>query len=337
MLLQPQRGLRAPASPPVLVDVPSPSQPTPPPVSPADRKVRLINLGAVLVPFAGLIVAIILAWGVALDWVQLSIFGAMSLATAAGITVGYHRLATHSSFQTPALVRFILAALGSMAVQGPVIEWAGTHRRHHQHSDGEGDPHSPNVHGDGTWRTGIRATLAGVYHAHMGWLFAGHPKGLGRYTKDLRADPVLRAVNRQFPLWVLAGLLLPALVGGLVTLSFTGALLGLLWGGLVRIFVVHHVTWSVNSVCHLWGTSPFRAHDHSRNNAVVGILAFGEGWHNNHHAFPTSARHGLRWWELDLSYLLIRTLGVLGLARRIRTPSRDQIRSKRLRRGESPA
>jgi stearoyl-CoA desaturase (Delta-9 desaturase) len=148
---------------------------------------------------------------------------------------------------------------------------------------------------------------------------------------------VLAAADRQFVLWVLAGLALPALLGGLITSSFSGALLGFLWGGLVRVLVVHHITWSVNSICHLWGSGPFETHDHSRNNAIVGVLAMGEGWHNNHHAFPTSARHGLRWWELDLSYLLIRAMALVGLAREIRLPPRDRIEAKLRRRAVKPS
>jgi len=307
--------------------------------SPADRKVRIINLAAVLIPFAGLIALILLSWGVAFDWVQLGIFVLMSTATALGVTVGYHRLATHKSFQTPAPIRYILAALGSAAVEGPVIEWAGTHRKHHQHSDDTGDPHSPNAHGGGSWGTGFRATMRGFFHAHVGWLFAGRAKGLARYTKDLWADPVLAAVNRQFVLWVAAGLIVPAVLGGLLTMSWMGALLGFLWGGLVRVLVVHHITWSVNSVCHLWGTRPFACGDHSRNNVIVGVLAFGEGWHNNHHAFPTSARHGLRWWELDLSYMFIKGLSLVGLAREIRLPPKERIQAKLRKRaadGQAP-
>jgi stearoyl-CoA desaturase (Delta-9 desaturase) len=299
----------------------------------AHLKVRVINLAAVLIPVAGLIAAIVLSWGVAFDWVQLAIFGGMTIATALGITVGYHRLATHKSFRTPAPIRYLLAALGSAAVQGPVIEWAGTHRKHHQHSDHDDDPHSPNAHGGGSWGKGIKATLRGFFHAHMGWLFSAHSKGLAKYTKDLWADPVLSAVNRQFVLWVVIGLIFPAVLGGLITMSFMGALLGFLWGGLVRILVVHHITWSVNSVCHLWGTRPFACGDHSRNNAIVGVLAFGEGWHNNHHAFPTSARHGLRWWEIDLSYMFIKGLSLVGLAKEIRLPPKERIMAKLRKRG----
>jgi stearoyl-CoA desaturase (delta-9 desaturase) len=298
-------------------------------VSPVERRLRIVNLCAVVIPVVALGAAVWLAWGGAFDWTQCSILVAMTYLTALGITVGYHRLFTHRSFQAGAAVRYALAALGSMAVQGAVIEWAGAHRRHHRHSDGEEDPHSPHVHGASSWGSGIVGTVRGFWHAHVGWLFRERLRGMGRYTKDLRADPVVRAVNRQFYWWALAGLAIPAVLGGVLTLSIKGALLGLLWGGLVRILFVHHITWSVNSVCHLWGTRPFRSGDHSRNNAIVGILALGEGWHNNHHAFPASARHGLRWWQVDLSYVVIVGMSWLGLARAIRVPPAERIEQKR--------
>src|SRR5262245_11736161 len=305
------------------------SRPQPDIVSPADRKLRLINLGAVLLPLAGLAAAIYLAWGSAFDWTQCIISLSMSCATAFGIRIGYHRLVTHKSFETPGPVRYVLAAMGSMAVQGPVIEWAGAHRQHHQHSDHERDPHSPHMHEGGSWGTGILATLRGFYHSHLGWLFHGRPKGLGKYTRDLWADPVLVAANRHFVAWVVIGLVMPALLGGLITMSWTGALLGFLWGGLVRVLVNHHITWSVNSVCHLWGTQPFRCEDHSRNNVIVAVLAMGEGWHNNHHAFPTSARHGLRWWQVDVSYWVIRAMALVGLAWNVRLPAPERVEAKR--------
>jgi stearoyl-CoA desaturase (delta-9 desaturase) len=197
------------------------------------------------------------------------------------------------------------------------------HRRHHQHSDGTDDPHSPNHHGEG-----LRGLLAGWWHAHVGWMFYKDPEDLSRYVGDLQADPVVRRVSSTWTLWSAAGLLLPAVLGGLITWSWTGALLGFIWGGLTRVFLVHHVTWSINSVCHLWGTRPFRSHDESRNNAIFGVLALGEGWHNNHHAFPTSARHGLRWWEFDASYLLIRGLELIGLAWKVKVPSAEALDRK---------
>jgi len=301
------------------------------PMSPSrvDRRLRIINLGAVVIPFLGLFAAIALTWGTAIDWVQLGILIGMVHATSIGITIGYHRLFTHKSFQANAMVRFVLAVLGSMALQGAVIEWVGAHRLHHQHSDEHEDPHSPFNYAGGSWGTGILGTLRGFYHAHVGWLFEPRLKGIEKYTKDLSADPVVRAVNSQFLLWAFVGLALPAALGGLLTMSLRGALLGFLWGGLVRILVVHHVTWSVNSVCHLWGSRPFDCGDESRNNPIVGILALGEGWHNNHHAFPASARHGLSWWQLDISYIYIRAMALLGLARNIRLPDRQRVAAKR--------
>jgi len=301
-------------------------------LTPADRKLRLINLLAVVIPVAGLIAAIAFSWGTAMNWTVLVVSVVVGLISSFGITVGYHRLCTHKSFETPAFMRYLFAAAGSMAVQGPVIHWCGEHRRHHQHSDTEGDPHSPHMHDNGSWGDGLRATIRGAYHAHVGWLLGGRSRGrrgVGRYTRDLREDRAIAAADRHFVWWVLFGLLAPALICGLLTMSWFGALLGFLWGGLVRILFVHHITWSVNSVCHLWGAQPFNTHDESRNNAIVGILALGEGWHNNHHAFPTSARHGLRWWQPDVSYVLIRVLALVGLAKRIRVPSRDRIRSKK--------
>jgi stearoyl-CoA desaturase (delta-9 desaturase) len=293
------------------------------------RRLLIINLAAVIIPFIGLGVAIGLLWGVAFDWSYLIILLAMYTVSALGITVGYHRLCTHKSFQTYPVVRYLFAAAGSMAVQGPVIRWCAEHRKHHQHSDTEEDPHSPHMGLHGSWGTGVLATLRGAYHAHFGWLFAPRSRGLGKYMRDLNADPALKAADRQFLWWVLAGLIIPAIAGGLASMSWIGLLLGFLWGGLVRIFLVHHITWSVNSICHLWGTTPFRSHDESRNNALVGLLAIGEGWHNNHHAFPTSARHGLRWWELDASYMVIRLMRLVGLAKEVRVPDPARVASMR--------
>lgn len=301
--------------------------------SAADRKLALINLGAVLIPLLGLAGAIVLLWGVRwFHWWYPLIMGVMALVSAAGITVGYHRMCTHKSFRTGAVLRYVFSAAGSMAVQGPVIQWCAEHRKHHQHSDKEHDPHSPHMSERGSWGEGLWATLRGAFHAHMGWLFAGHSKGLGKYSTDLKADRALVLANGHFVAWVIFGLLFPAALAGLLTMSWAGVLLGFLWGGLVRVLLVHHITWSVNSVCHLWGTRPFESHDESRNNVLVGLLAMGEGWHNNHHAFPTSARHGLRWWEVDLSYMLIRVMAVLRLARDVHVPDRERIASKLRRR-----
>jgi stearoyl-CoA desaturase (delta-9 desaturase) len=286
--------------------------------------IRIVNLLAVIIPLMGLGAAMVLSWGSGFTWLMLILLACMYFPTGFGVTVGYHRLFTHRAFETQPAVKAILGILGSMAVEGPLLKWAAAHRRHHQHSDEPGDPHSPHLHGEG-----LRGLFLGLWHAHVGWLFAPDARGLARYVGDLRKDRLLRRISVLFPLWVLLGLLLPTLAGGLLTLSWKGALLGFLWGGLARIFLVHHTTWSINSVCHLWGSRPFRSDDHSRNNVVFGVLAMGEGWHNNHHAFPTSARHGLRWWEIDVSYWLICVMARLGLAWDVKVPTREAILAKR--------
>jgi stearoyl-CoA desaturase (delta-9 desaturase) len=270
---------------------------------------RVVNLIAVVLPFLGLIAAAVFLWGSGFSWIPLGLLLGMYVLTALGITVGYHRLFTHRSFRTNTATELILSVLGSMAVQGPLLQWVASHRRHHQKSDKPGDPHSPHLHG-----RGIGGVLRGLWHAHVGWLFEAKLPQLSTCVPDLLKKRVVRTVSRLFPLWVGLGLVLPALLGGLLTASWTGAWLGFIWGGLVRIFFVHHVTWSVNSVCHFWGAQPFPHGDHSKNNFLFGLLAMGEGWHNNHHAFPTSARHGLQWWQIDLSYFVIRVLKLLGLA-----------------------
>lgn len=280
------------------------------------RGMQLATLAAVIVPFLGLIVAGYLSWGRGFHRVELGLLAGLYVLTGLGITVGFHRLFTHRSFETRRPIEVLLAIFGSMAVQGTLLEWVARHRRHHQHSDRPDDPHSPHQHGGG-----MLGLLRGAWHAHIGWAFARNRPNLSHYVKDLQQDSLLRLVSALFPVWVVLGLLIPAAAGGLLTGSWTGAWTGLLWGGLVRICLVHHVTWSINSVCHLWGTRPYPVADQSRNNLVFGVLALGEGWHNNHHTFPTSARHGLRWWQVDLSYYVIRTLALTGLAWNVRLPA----------------
>ena len=276
-------------------------------------RVRLLNLTAVILPFLGTVAVVISLWGRGFHWVDCGLLLGMSALTAVGITVGYHRLFTHRAFETNRIVQFFLAVLGSMAVEGPLLKWVAVHRRHHQYSDTHDDPHSPHEQGDGVF--GI---MRGLWHAHVGWFFQPDPPDLPHYVKDLNQSGVLRTASSLFPLWVILGVLIPAALGGLLTGTWIGALTGLLWGGLARIFLVHHVTWSINSICHLWGSQPYRTGDDSRNNFIFGVLGFGEGWHNNHHAFPTSARFGLRWWQIDLGYWFICALALLGLATRVR-------------------
>jgi stearoyl-CoA desaturase (delta-9 desaturase) len=284
--------------------------------------VRIGTLAAVLLPPTGVVTAVVLLWGWGFSWVPLGLLLGMGLLTGLGITVGYHRLFTHRSFETYGWVKFVLAAVGSMAVQGSVLQWVAYHRRHHQHSDTPDDPHTPHHAG-----RGVLGLVRGFWYAHVGWVFTPDPAGLDGYVRDLRQSPTVRAADTLFPLWVVLGLVIPAAIGGVLTGSWAGAILGLLWGGLVRVFVVHHVTWSVNSVCHLWGARPYPDRDHSRNNTLFGVLALGEGWHNNHHAFPTSARHGLRWWQIDVSYYVIRLFALTGLAWKVRLPAADAVLS----------
>lgn len=293
------------------------------PVERLPLRYRVGSFLAIVVPFLGLIAAVALLWGTGFGWVHLGLLVGGYTLTGLGITVGYHRLFTHRSFETNRVVTAVLGILGSMAVEGSVVNWVANHRRHHQHSDREGDPHSPNLRAPGFF-----AWARGFYHAHIGWFFQPVPKDNSKYVPDLEADPLVRWISKLFPLWIALGILVPGAIALAITGSWMAALLGVLWGGLARVFLVHHVTWSINSACHLWGARPFKSHDHSRNNLVFGILAMGEGWHNNHHAFPTSARHGLRWWQFDLSYLVILALSGLGLARNVRVPSAERVAAK---------
>jgi stearoyl-CoA desaturase (Delta-9 desaturase) len=273
---------------------------------------RLANLVVTVAPLALLGFAIFLAWGNALHWPDLLVMAITYVLTGVGITVGYHRLFTHRSFKTSGLLRALFAVLGSAAVEGPVIEWVSSHRKHHRFSDAPGDPHSPHVdHG-----VGLRGALRGLFHAHVGWMFRGVDRANPeRYAKDLLADPVLRAVDRTFLLWVLVGLVLfPFGLGIAITGSVVGGLTGMLWGGAVRILFLHHATFSINSLCHFFGRRRFRTGDESRNLAWLALPTFGEAWHNNHHAFPTSAHHGLTRWQLDPGGWIIDALERLGLA-----------------------
>jgi stearoyl-CoA desaturase (Delta-9 desaturase) len=275
------------------------------------RAGKLVNLGAVVVPFLATLAAIALLWNRVVSWHDLALLAGLYFVTALGITVGFHRMLTHRSFRTHKATEYAFATLGSMAVQGSVIAWVADHRKHHAHTDVEGDPHSPHVgHGDG-----VGGVLRGLWHAHTGWLLSEHGRADWRkYAPDLYEDPGMRLINRQFVPLVLLGLALPALLGYLITGTLAGAATGLLWGGLVRVFFVHHVTWSVNSICHFMGTRRFDVDDRSTNVFWLALPSLGESWHHNHHAFPRSAVHGLRRWELDPSALVIRTMERLGLA-----------------------
>jgi stearoyl-CoA desaturase (delta-9 desaturase) len=262
------------------------------------------------VPVLALGLVVWQVWGDFLRWSDVVVFAIMYMATGLGITVGFHRYFTHRSFKTSKPVRAVLAVLGSAAIEGPVISWVADHRKHHTFADQEGDPHSPHVdHG-----VGWRGAFKGLLHAHVGWLFIHTQRGLRRrYARDLVDDPVVSFVDRKFFVWAVGGLLLAVALGWAIGGSLYAGLTGLLWGGAVRMLVVHHVTFSINSLCHFFGRRRFDTDDESRNLLWLAPFSFGESWHNNHHAFPTSAEHGLRKWELDPSALLIRALEKVGL------------------------
>ena len=298
---------------------------------PAERMPRLqqvVMFCSVVGPFVGLIAAIILLWrphssGIGIGWPEVIVMGAMYALMGFGVTIGFHRLLTHRAFETHRPVRFALAICGSAAAQGMLIRWCATHRRHHQVSDRDGDPHSPHLYGDGLF-----ARLRGMFHAHVGWCFDTDRPDLGRSVTDLRGDPALLVIDQLYFFWIAMGLLVPGVILGVYYRSWHGFVSGLVWGGLVRICLMQHVTWSINSVCHVWGKRPFKTADHSTNNFPIAIVSLGEGWHNNHHAFPASARHGLRWWQFDASYVVIKLMGWLGLAWDIRVPPISAMNAK---------
>jgi stearoyl-CoA desaturase (delta-9 desaturase) len=272
---------------------------------------RFITGFVTVVPFLCLLVVGWQLWSSLLGWSDIAVFAVMYMLTGFGITVGFHRLFTHRAFKTGPAVRAVFAVMGSVAIEGPVISWVADHRKHHAFSDRPGDPHSPHVdHGVG-WAGALR----GLLHAHMGWLFLHTHRGRrSRYAPDLIADPVVSFVDRTFVFWAVGGLLASFGLGWLIGGSLSTALTGLLWGGAVRLLVLHHVTYSINSLCHFFGRRRFKTPDESRNLAWLAPLSFGEAWHNNHHAFPTSAAHGLKPWELDFAAMLIWALEKTGLA-----------------------
>jgi stearoyl-CoA desaturase (delta-9 desaturase) len=274
------------------------------------RAERYANLAGVVVPFLGVLAAVVLLWNSWVDWIDLGILAAMYLVSAMGVTVGFHRLLTHRSFRTSPRVEHAFAVLGSLSVQGSVLDWVADHRKHHAHTDEEGDPHSPHVgHGSG---------LRGLWHAHTGWLLETQGQAdWKKYARDLYEDPAMKRIGKRFPLLVVASLAIPSLLGfALHGWTAEGAIRGYVWGGFVRIFLVHHVTWSINSVCHFFGSRRFDIEDRSTNVSWLAIPSLGESWHHNHHAFPRSAEHGMTRRErlLDPSAWIIRAMERTGLA-----------------------
>jgi stearoyl-CoA desaturase (delta-9 desaturase) len=276
------------------------------------RLERNANLAAVVIPFIAVIAAAVLLWNHFLGVRDLAIFAFMYVLTASGVTIGFHRLLTHRAFQTRPWLRYTLAVLGSMSVQGGVIDWVADHRKHHAFTDEEGDPHSPHAGHD----PGLLGMAQGLWHAHTGWLFETQGQASSsRFAPDLTGDATMRRINRSFPLIALGSLLIPFLLG----LALGGGVLvsglsALLWGGLVRVFLLHHVTWSINSICHFFGKRRFETDDESTNVFWLALPSLGEAWHHNHHAFPRSAVHGLRWYELDPSGWVILAMARVGLA-----------------------
>jgi stearoyl-CoA desaturase (Delta-9 desaturase) len=288
---------------------------------------RRITVFAVVLPFAGFLAALWLLWGGAVTGRDLAILAVMYVLVGFGVTIGFHRMLTHRAFDAKPWVRATLAILGSMSVQGAVIHWVADHRRHHAFTDIEGDPHSPHVHDVEGWR----GVLKGLWHSHMGWLFEGERTSASRFAPDLKKDPLMRRIDKLFPVWALLGLAIPfvlgfALSGGSLFAGFTA----FVWAGLVRVFLLHHATWSVNSICHMYGRQPFAIEDESRDNWAVALISLGEGWHHSHHAFPTSAQHGLERKQFDPSYAIIRGLEKLGLVWNVKRPKDEQIAAKRL-------
>ena len=277
----------------------------------------------IIIPLLAVIAAIPLAWGGFVGWSDLVIVVLFWAITAGGITVGFHRFFTHGSFKTNRFMKYVLGIAGSLALEGSLSQWVADHRKHHQFSDEEGDPHSP-------WRFGTtkRAVAKGLYWSHVGWLFSEEQTDPEKYAPDIANDPDVQRISRAFPLIVTISMLAPAVLGGLLTWSWMGALTGFFWGSLVRIALVHHVTWSINSICHVFGNRPFNSRDLSSNVWWLAIPAMGESWHSLHHAEPTSARHGVFKGQVDISASIIRGMEKTGLATDVRWPKRERLMRK---------
>jgi stearoyl-CoA desaturase (Delta-9 desaturase) len=292
-------------------------------VKPHTHGEQAITLVAVVLPLIGVLAAAV--WISPPSITDIALFAAFYVACGFGVTVGYHRLATHKSFETAPGIRALLIFLGALTVQGSPLHWVSDHRLHHGVgvTDREGDPHSPHYTQGGA----VLGVVRGLIHAHTGWLFSSGSASAHRYAKDLLEDKAVLWIHRRYAWVTLFSLALPTLLGFALTGTWQGALGGYIWGGLVRIFITHHATWSVNSICHMWGSRRFDTDDRSTNNWMVSLGALGEGFHHNHHAFPSSAYHGLKRWErfLDFSGLFIRFLALFGLAWDVRTVTESRI------------
>ena len=283
------------------------------------------TIGVIFINF-GMLVTLILAWMWGVSKLDMALFAVFYLISGFGITLGYHRYFTHKSFKTYRFIEYILCICGSMAAQGKLAFWVGKHRIHHHFTDKKGDPHSPAVVEKNSFLNKIKSFI----HSHMGWLFID--KDFNDYKKrvnDILKNSKLTKIQNFYWLWLLLGLFIPAVLGGAISQSWKGALTGFLWGGLARICVLHHVTWSINSICHVFGSRMFNSKDNSKNNFLVAFLAFGEGFHNNHHAFAYSAKHGwFRFWQVDVTYIVIKVMEKLGLVWDIKLPTIASIKNK---------
>ncbi|MGB0872141.1 MAG: acyl-CoA desaturase [Solirubrobacterales bacterium] len=302
-----------------------------PELEPTSRAHHIGTLSVIILPFIAFLTAVALLWETtAVGLTDIGLLIAMHVVAGLGITVGFHRMLTHRSFETKPWLRGLLTAAGSLAIEGRPTHWVADHRRHHAYADEEGDPHSPHVgfddHGPGFWNA-----LRGAWHAHIGWLLEDGQTPASRFAPDLLKDRVVMSIDRQFPWFIVLALAIPAVLGFVLTGgSWWGAVTGAFWGGAVRIFITHHVTWSVNSICHMFGRRPFETKDKSTNNWLLAIPTLGEAWHHNHHAFPTSAFHGLRRWQkaMDPSGWVIWTLEKTGLAWHVKRISNAQLSAK---------
>lgn len=284
---------------------------------------RIIIGAFVVIPLIAVAFALPIAWGGWLSWLDITLASGLWLLTAGGITIGYHRYFTHGSFKANRTVKIILAVFGSLAIEGSLDQWVADHRKHHKFSDEVGDPHSP-------WRFGTskKAIGKGLLYSHVGWLFDDDNTGIDKYAPDIAADKDLNWISKHFSVFVISSLLLPAVLGGLITWSWMGALTAFFWAGLVRVAFVHHVTWSINSICHVFGNRPFTSRDLSSNVAWLAVPSLGESWHNLHHVDPTAARHGVMKGQIDISASLIKGMEKTGLATDVRWPKAERLAKK---------
>ncbi len=290
--------------------------------SAAVRFQRQVAGAVVVLPLLGTLGAVWQLCTVGVGPVDLGLLAGMYVVCTLGATIGFHRLFSHRAFKAHPTLSLVLAAVGSMAAQGPVVFWVAEHRRHHAYSDQPGDPHSPNLRGDG-----LAGLLHGLWHAHLGWMFSAEQSDWAHFAKDIARDRRLFRIHQTYFTWVFLGLAIPAVLGGILTQTWIGVAHGFLWGGLVRMFLLNHASWCVGSICHRFGSRPFETRDHSANNYTVALFTFGEGLQNNHHAFQNSAAHGLAWWQPDLSMVVIRLLAALGLVWDVKLPTPEAIRS----------